>query len=149
MPTPTKVTQVRPRHVVWGSVWMVLLVTGGLVQTHLRFSERDMEIQTRQAQEELISLADDKVALQAQVQRLRSGQEVRDRAVTELGLVPASPTEVHRLEIDADLWTKYAGAGAGTDIVRRDSGESEPAWMAWIDRTVNVADTSAESGMNR
>jgi len=127
---------------------MGLLVAGGVVQTHLRFSERDLEIQTRLAQEDLASLSDDRVALEAQVEALRSGQQVRDRAITELGLVPPSPTEVHRLEIDDALWAKYAGDGTEEGPLRS-LHEEEPPWMEWIDRTMWVADSSSDGGTGR
>lgn len=148
MATPPKVTVVRPRHVVWGALWMGLLVAGGVLQTHLRFAERDMEIQTRQAQEDMSSLADDKASLEATVAALRSDQQVRERATNELGLVPATPLDVHRLAIDKELWAKYAGDGTNTDLAW-ESHSPEPAWVEWIDRTMNVAEGSAEKGPNR
>ncbi len=135
-----KVTLVRPRHVAWGALWMGLLVTGGAVQTHLRFCERDVEIQTRHAQEELASLMDQRAALEAKVEAMRSGERVKERAMTELGLVPAPPTEVHRLDIDDAMWAKYAAPDEPADAgdTRR---EGEPAWMEWIGDRISLAES--------
>lgn len=141
MASTPKVTIVRPRHVVWGSLWMFLLVSGGVVQTHLRFSERDLEIQTRLAQEDYAALTDERADLEAGVEALRTGEEVRKRAVEHLGLMLPAPTAVHRLEIGEDLWAKYATTGQD---LGPDAPPSEPAWHHWLEQTLWIA----ESGQN-
>lgn len=117
---------VRPVHIMIGAFWMALLLAGAVLQTHLRFSERDFEIQMRRHQEELALLRDERRELETQIDRLRSSEGVRQRAQENLGLMAATPSLVHRLEIDDALWVKYAGSSPAG---RLNHATTAPGWM--------------------
>jgi cell division protein FtsB len=142
MPAPPRATKITPLHVFAGACWAALLVTGGVLQTHLRFYQRDLEIQARIIQEELAVLQDERRTLAAQVERLRGGEQLRERAIQTLGLVGPQPNQVHRLSIDTDLWSKYRGTPSWNPITRIEEKETapEPAWKQWIDDSSWIAE---------
>lgn len=126
----------RPRrlgvaHVLLGTLWMALLAGGAVLQTQLRFAERDVEIQSRRAQERLASLGDERRELEADVARLRSSEVLRQMAESQLGLTSAQPAAVKRLIVPDYLWEKYQ------DVETHEPGVSasesvlyeEPPWL--------------------
>ncbi len=121
---------VRPVHVVIGVLWMGVLAGGAVLQTHFRFQERDMDIQARRAQETLASLRDERRDLEATVERIRSSDNVRERAL-RLGLEPAPPASVRRMNVDQELWAKYGQAQSRTQLAAAtgDNSFAKPAFL--------------------
>jgi cell division protein FtsL len=109
----------------------LLLVTVGLalVQVHLRFLTRDLQIETGKQQRVREELHNQKKLLVAEVERLKHYETIRDYAETKLGLRECLPNQTRRVVVSADTVAKWSDAAAALAVPADGTERAKGSWL--------------------
>ena len=106
-----------------------------LAHVFLRFTIRDLRIETVRLQGQSQKMKDMEKDLIWKIEKLKQGDRLHEYACKELGLVDVEPTSIERLEVPASIIAKYSTGGKSAEY-----GEVEWAEARYPD------DISAEMG---
>jgi cell division protein FtsL len=87
--------------------WIALITSLAILQVHIRFKIRDLQMERLKLQEEKSLLLDTRNKLQSRVEALNRGDRIVDIAQNELGLVQYPANKLERLRISESVVEKY------------------------------------------
>ena len=91
-------------------LWSLIMTSLALCHIYLRFTIRDLQIETRKLQDRKSQLVDLKKSLGSTIENLKSGDRLHEYAISQLHMIDYDPKEIQYLTVPQKVIAKYQGA---------------------------------------
>jgi len=111
---PESTTSLNARSTIFFLFWFAIVTFFLLAHVFLRFTIRDLKIETVRLQEQTEKMRAMEKNLVWEIGKLKQGDRLHEYASAELGLVNVDPASIERLRVPARLIAKYSTGGKNT-----------------------------------